>query len=163
MCQKCMWVVVPGCQEHLGLPRLPNWIVRSDKADLHNLVVSFTASHGPSDEWHPWKIIFLLGCNKSYVKCSIAYKAMVEMWRKKDAVPFLPLSFLVFYPQCLWKHRDMSPFPTRGSCGFTTNSVTMYSTVLVIGFDSCPKITRFTYIWGVFHFYIEQMHVLHRV
>lgn len=69
-----------GGSKYLGLPRLPNWIVPSDMADLHNLVVSFTASHSPGDEWHPQKIIFLLGCNKSYVKCSTAYIAMAEMW-----------------------------------------------------------------------------------
>lgn len=65
---------------YLGLPRLPNWIVPSDMADLHNLVVSFTASHGPGDEWQPQKIIFLLGCNKSCVKCSTAYIAMAKKW-----------------------------------------------------------------------------------
>lgn len=48
-------------------------------ADLHNLVVSFTASSGPDDEWHPQKIIFLLGGNKSYVKCSTTYISMVNV------------------------------------------------------------------------------------
>lgn len=52
----------------------------SDMADLHNLVVSFTASHGSGDEWHPQKIIFLLGCNKSYVKCSTAYIEKAARW-----------------------------------------------------------------------------------
>lgn len=52
-------------------------------ADLHNLVVSFTASHSPGDEWHSQKIIFLLGCNKSYVKCSTAYIAMAGRKKKK--------------------------------------------------------------------------------
>lgn len=92
----CVWDAVPGRKEHLGLPRLPNWIVHPDKADLHNLVVSFTASHGPSDEWHPQKIIFLLGCNKSYVKCSTACKAMAEMWQKKMLFLFYSSSNSLF-------------------------------------------------------------------
>lgn len=90
----------PGCSEYLGLPRLPNWIVPSDMADLHNLVVSFTASHGLGDEWHPQKIIFLLGCNKSYVKCSTAYIAMTEMWLGKKGTLFFilsPVSLVLFF------------------------------------------------------------------
>lgn len=51
-----------------------------DMADLHNLVVSFTASHGPGDEWQPQKIIFLLGCHKSCVKCSTAYITLAKKW-----------------------------------------------------------------------------------
>lgn len=49
-----------------------------DTADLHNLAVSFTASRSPGDEWQPRKIIFLLGCNKSCVKCSTAYIALAK-------------------------------------------------------------------------------------
>jgi len=97
MCQKSVCVGEPGCSEYLGLPRLPNWIVPSDMADLHNLVVSFTVSHGPGDEWHQQKIIFLLGCNKSYVKCSIAY--MAEMWyRIKTHFFFLTLPPFTIFP-----------------------------------------------------------------
>lgn len=80
-------------------------------ADLHNLVASFAASHGLSDEWHLQKIIFLLGCNKSYVKCSSAYKE--TMWQKKaDArflfvlarVPFLLLCHEVFSMTRMRRH-----------------------------------------------------------
>lgn len=145
-----MWAGVPARKEHLGLPRLPNWIVHSDKADLHNLVVSFTASHGPSDEWHPQKIIFLLGCNKSYVKCSTACKAMEEMWQKKTLFLFYSSSislFLFYHSQCLWTHRDMRP--TRGPCGFATDSVVIYRTILDIYLHSYP---RFMYVWEIFTF-----------
>ena len=86
------------CSEYLGLPRLPNWIVPSDTADLHNLVVSFTASHGRGDEWHPQKIIFLLGGNKSYVKCSTAYISMANVLKKENTSSFftLPISLFLF-------------------------------------------------------------------
>lgn len=81
---------------YLGLPRLPNWIVPSDMADLHNLVVSFTASHGLGDEWQPQKIIFLLGCNKSCVKCSTAYITMAKKWQKRGVLLFTFLLVLHF-------------------------------------------------------------------
>lgn len=81
-----------GVWEYLGLPRLPNWIIPSDMTDLHNLVASFTASHSPGDEWHLQKIIFLLGCNKSYVKCSSAYTAMEA--RREERHPPSSLLYL---------------------------------------------------------------------
>lgn len=148
MCQKWVCVRLPGCTEYLGLPRLPNWIVRSDMADLHNLVVSFTASHGLSDEWHPQKIIFLLGCNKSYVKCSTAYKEMVEMWQKKAGYFFYtlpPFFYSCFAILNVSENTDMRPFPTRGPCCFSTNWVIMHSTTSGIDCDGYPTITRFMY------------------
>lgn len=113
-----------GCSQHLGLPRLPSWIVPSDVADLHNLVVSFTASHGPGDKWHPQKIIFLLGCNKSHVKCSTAYIKMAKRWweEKKNCLfllsNFLYIFFIEFYLS-FFKLKHTRPFKTSyiSKCG----------------------------------------------
>lgn len=50
--------------------KVTKWNPPSDIPDLHNFIISFSAFQTEVDEWHLQKIIFLLGCNKSYVKCS---------------------------------------------------------------------------------------------
>jgi len=100
-----------------GLPRLPNWIVPLRRRLIYIIWwVSFTVSHGASDEWHPQKIIFLLGCNKSYVKCSSAYIANGnEKEKKKDTRTLFfsnfPSFLILFHPHWEFKLLTMERLP----------------------------------------------------
>lgn len=59
----------------------------SDIPDLQNSVISFSAFQSELDEWHYQEIIFLLGCNKSYGKCSEFH---TPMWHKKTHHRYSP-------------------------------------------------------------------------